>query len=625
MSTLVMLLAVVASCSSDMLGEIVTDGGGNGTGSESEAGISAVMHAKEMTQIGTRSALNFDLEGKQMLFSWDRDDKLTVFAEDNYQAQQIYYIVPKDAYGQTAFFSSADFKLTMDKRYYSLNKKEHDHAGGEGTKIPDQRNITLDFSGQVQTANASCAHLGQYDFMATTAICKQDNLLHFDFQHLGATMRMIVIQKKGDAAFPDCTFNSLELYSSDNSYRQPLRRLSLVDGLKPDGSFEPRIAEPDDAGNDRLSISLDKGSGVGISPSEDFNDGSGTNTYKDLVVYMEVPPADLTGKKLGLILRGKNSSNEDVTYYSVHDGFDIAVGKVHNIYFIANPTTDYTVTLKVDHNWMHGKTVTRTTGDPGFDKDFDLPKYLYLFFCADGKVKWVKEYTNEGAGLEASRWTTTNNISTFDTPTTLSTTDDIVDKNTLRVYAIASQTPITHGIAAATNSSDDTPAHQEAAVKALKYDYVDQDKIRGLYSTPWADNATFVGNLKDPVQDIFVYHTAAKVDLKWNNDTETALTGNISVNSFQSQNLSYFMPTQNGTASGVNGVADFTSGSTQTVSTAINGGTCWNGRQVYYLPQFANNQYNITIGTGHTYNPFTFTGTNTTGGFTSWLRGEITQ
>lgn len=620
-STLALSAMLLTSCSSD---SGIIDGGGTST---SNRELTALAHDKEVENVGTRSSLTYNSGTNTTTFKWDSSDKLTVFAEDNYQAKQIYNINYKEEYDNRAHFSSSDFKLTKDKRYFALSKTEGDNAGGTSTSIPDQKNIIIDYSGQTQNGNANPSHLGKYDFMATSAVCEEEDQLHFDFQHLGATFRMIIISGTGDNDFQNVKFSELELYSSDNSFRQPLRTFDLSKGVQSDGTFKPALEAPELVdGAKRFTVTLKSGSNAYIKPSDDFNDGSGTNTYKDLVVYIEVPPVDLSTKTIGLILRGKDEDDADVTYYSTHSGLNIQAGKVYNAYFVATKTTDYTVALKVNHLWQNGNTVdfTRATGDPGYDKENVLPKYVYLFFCADGKVIKVQPYTTSGnEGTDPNDWTRDGNISTYNTNTTINTFPwTVANDNSLRVYAIASPTEISHGITKATSSTDATNSCQESTVKALAYNYSSQENMRDLYSTPWENDATFIGNLKDPMQDIFVYHVAAKVDLKWNNTTATALTGNVSINSFQSENLSIFMPTQNGTPQATNGVADFTSVNKQSVHTSITTGTCWNGRQVYYLPQFADNTYNVTIGTGNTKNDV-FNGTTTTGGFTSWYRALI--
>lgn len=630
-STFALVVALLASCSSDS--DLINNSeAANGSSADDvlhsgESGLIAEAHSKEFEDIVTRSSLNYNPTAKAMQFAWDENDKLTVFAEDNYQAKQIYNIIPKDNYDNRAHFSSRDFKLTVGKRYFALSKAEDDHPGGPNTNIPDQRNIVVDFSGQKQIGNGSAAHLGNYDFQATSAVCEEEDQLYFDFQHLGATLRMQIRPaevKDGSTAdnvtnFNATKFTSIEIYSSDNSFRQPLRNFDLSKGVQGDGSFTPALEEPDLTGNpDRFTINLytDDVDHPGIQPypASNFNDGTDASRNGDynLIVYMEVPPAVLSGKSVGLILHGLDEHDAPITYYATRNGFNIVAGKSYNVPFVAKQTTDYTVTLKVDHLWKYGYTqsVTRAgTGDPGYDKENVLPMYVYLFFCTGGNVVKVQDYTTSGnEGTGENDWTRDENISIYNKTTTLATAGYTeAQKNSLRVYAIASPFAITHGI-----DEGDT----ESKVKALAYNYSSQDNMRDLYSTPWESNETFVGNLKDPMQDIFVYHVAAKVDLKWNSTTK--LTDNVSVNNFQSANLSMFMPTTNGTGS-------FVSDTKQTVQTSITPGTCWNGRQVYYLPQFANNKYNVTIGTGHDYSPFTFTGTTTTGGFTSWLRGLITQ
>lgn len=611
-SMVALTAALFTSCSSDS--DLVNNS------SNGEVDLTAVASPKIYNDFGTRSSLSYDPNQYDgMSFKWDKDDKLTVFAEGNDQSKQIYGIVEQNEYSQKAHFTSKDFKLTDGKRYYALSKSEDEHPGGPATKIPDQRNIVIDYSGQKQIGNASPKHLGNYDFMATSAMCSDPDQMHFDFKHLGATLRLRIRPfEDDDMKYLNARFTKLELYSSDNSFREPVRQFNLNEGVQTDGSYVPKLKEPVLTNSSkRFTIDLTDGTetgGVpnGIKPGSAFVDNTTDGKY-NLIVYMEVPPVDLQNKKMGLILYGKDSEGNDITYYATRNGFKIDAGEAYYVPFVANKTTDYTVFLKVNHIWQNGNPVdfTRATGDPGNDKDFDLPKYVYLFFCADGEVKQVNSYTD----LAENRWSTIDKISTFDTQTKLMTTNDITDINTLRVYAIASKTAISHGISV---------GNDESTVKAIKYNYDNQENMRGLYSTPWENDLTFIGNLHDPMQDIFVYHVAAKVDLKWNSSTRMdPANDKVKVNEFQSANLSMFMPIKNGTDQATNGVANFTSTLKATVSTDITKGTYINGRQVYYLPQFANETYNVTIGTKTS--DLRFTGTPTTGGFTSWLRAQIKQ
>lgn len=566
-------------------------------------------------QIGSRSSLSYT--GSTMQFSWDKDDRMTVFAKGDDNAIMIYKIQQGvQDYTNNARFYPESFNLKDNTTYYALSKTEGtdgSHGGGEGTMIPDQRNITLDYSGQVQQGNASYDHIGKYDFMAAAAVRETSPSTLFQFKHLGATLRIVIMEKNRDEVFRNCKFTKLEIYDSENSYRQPLRHFSFEKGLAADGTYAPIWPDQTIDSDKRFSVELrDKEGNPGISPSDAFNDNTGENTYHDLVVYAEVPPVDFTGKKVSFILEGvKGDGTTPIKYYAT-DYYaggpkaigNVEMGKAYIIYSYAEETVDYNVTLKVNRMWQHGNTIdqSRATGDPGYDDKFELPSHVYLFFCAGGKIKQINNY-DYTAETKNAQWTPNadNTIFSFKTSTkfekTKLTTD--AEKKSVRVYAIAADEAIAHGLAE--NGSED-------AVKNLVYTYNGQDRMRDLYSTPWVSDATFIGNLNEPIKDIILYHVAAKVDLKWN--SPTALSGNVSVNNFQKDKISIFQPTKNGTG-------DFTGTTKATESTALTVGTQWNGRQVYYLPQPSNGTYNVTVG-ANTQN-VTFT-PNTDGGYTSWLR-----
>lgn len=576
-------------------------------------------------QLGSRSSLSYT-SGK-MVFQWDGHDCLTVFAKDVDNETMLYTIITQDSYSHQASFHSDGFGLTADKIYYALSKKEG-YGGGSETRIPDQRNISIDYSGQEQRGNANPAHLGKYDFMGAAAKCEENNGTQFSFKHLGSTLRIVLMSKDTDENFKNYTFTNLEIYDSGNSFVQPVRHFSFANGLDSDGNYEPVWPAQTLNNPTRFSVALrDADGNNGVKPSEDFNDGSGTNEYKDLVVYAEVPPTDFTGKKVNFILSGYDSANGNapVLYYatdyhaeSTHTNFNLEAGHAYVIYAYANQTEDYLVTLKVNRMWQHGYT-SRATGDPGYDKEYNLPSNVYLFFCAGGVIKQITSYNPAKADWIPNADETVFTLKTdVGKTTTLFAGQGLTEtqKSSLRVYAIAADEEIAHGLAV--NGSED-------AVKNLVYTYNGQDKMRDLYSTPWVDNATFIGNLNEPVKDIILYHVAAKVDLKWN--SPTILTGNVSVNNFQKNNISIFQPTTNGSTT------EFTGTLTATESTPITTNTQWNGRQVYYLPQPSDGAYNVTIGshihdgthdkdggtTGTLIPKVTFS-PNTEGGYTSWLR-----
>lgn len=627
------LLPTIYSCSSETISEEHTPPVSTG-----ESGFIADVMPMEM--VGSRSALKLGSDG--MDFYWTTGDVLTVFAEGNNEAKQEYTL--RDGAGGTrAHFSSNSFSLKKDTRYFALSKTQD--TGGPGTNIPDQNNITLDYAEQKQTGNASSDHLGQYDYMVASAICQSQDNVALNFAHLGFTLRIVMkadvnLSDPEKTDFYNTEFQSIEIYDSENGFRQQQRDFKFSAGII-DNNYYPAWPDQTITGNDRFKLTLEseKAGQVGIKPGDDRHDGTVEGTgdnHERLIAYIELPPENFKGKTIGFTLKGKRD-DEEVTYYADYEGFDMLMGKVYQVNLSLKPTTDYYVTVKLNQTWQHGNTTdSRGTGDPGTDDQLGLPTNVYYILCVDGKVKNVKHLGDDSKEAKAvNSFTTTdgnwsksvtgnNNVIYTYTPAKLKfiLTDD-EKLQTKNLYIIASKTALpTSTFSSITGYSTDgekVSATNESVIRALKYSIdskattnapldASQLFMRDLFSTPW-NESSFVGKLIDPMQDVTLYHVAAKVDLNWNCETAlTPTTHNVTVSGVNSTNLSLFNPTAAGG-----------SGADYTVSTQITEGTKKYGRQVFFLPQY--NSYNVTVGS-HAYtnsNSVTFN-PSTANGFTSWLR-----
>lgn len=635
-STLAVCAALLSSCSSD------SDLNSTDPISKTTNSISAESHDKNTDAFKTRSELYFTSRG--MSFKWTGDDELSIFAKDNYSATQLFKL--KSGTGSTlAEFSSTDFSLTKDQFYFALSKSANTKKGE--TQITQLNTIYLDYAGQTQKGNANTSHLGDYDYMVAATKCEDvAEKMHFSFTHLGATLRVWMWPESSELYndFRATEFTEMEVYDSENSYKQPKRFFSFEAGMGADGVYRPIWPSEQDitVSSPRFTLKLENKTDntKGIYPTDAFEDGSydnSTDASGNLLTYIEVPPVNLTGKTLGFIIKGKKEVStgvyENVTYYGTTPGFNIEADNAYQCNIKLKKPTTYNVTLKINHMWQHGATeeVTRATGDPGLDKEIGLPAHVYYIFCVDGKVRAVKHLGTAAQELAVNHFITSTTEGTdWETTKTdgeyISTLKDayklvfnVPEQEAgipKRLYVVASKEAIPDSkFTSVTNG-----ASEETVVRALTYDLPAsniQVYLRDLYSTPWQNNVTFVGNLTDPTQDVFLYHTAAKVDLKWNSADEMNVTTEdanslIKVSNVKNSNLSLFKPTTNANGSG-----------SYTVTTPITYGTYVNGRQVYYLPQFSDNTYNVTIGakTGN----IQFKETSTDGGFTSWYRALITQ
>lgn len=564
--------------------------------------------------IESRSKISFDSQ-KGMLFSWENTDQLTIFPKEDPNTKAIYTLNSlSETSPNKAHFKSTSLSLAPGKTYYCFSKVTEDDASFNIAKMDE---ISVSYSGQRQLESGSSTattenketvfgHLGKRDFMAATGECEQTDMVSFQFKHLGYTLRMVLMGLPTDQKF-----KRIEVYDSEDTYRQPKRILNF--DTNPEAWLSVNMEDDANKNAERMMLYL----GPDTNENSKNNDDVGISPNSDgtIVAYMELPPFDFTGKEL--VVKLVNAKDDGANYYGSYIGRPFEAGKAYNRAFVMNLVDKFEVSIKVDYNWYYGNLASRAIGDPGYEEKFEAPKYIYAFFCVNGKVEDVKNITE----IPSTDWsdpyqsdvafskTITYNKKLVFKP------NDINESNSARLYIMASRTPYTHGITAENNKTEDD-------VKKLMYDIPAEESqlfMRDLYSTPWEDNSNFIGWLKDPISTVTLYHVAAKVDNQWNNTTTTALSGNFTITGVQSNNLSIFQPTANGTS-------PFTGTTTTSVSTPITGASAWNGREYFYLPQPSDGKYNIGIG-GKSYTGFDFNDPNTitkAGGYTSWLRSQIT-
>lgn len=600
---------IFASCANDDISS------GNGENKEPR-GITASVPSIEFANT-TRSTLNYDAS-RGMLFKWSAGDKLTIFPDGD-DITSGTYTLDGSGGGANADFKGEGFTLKKDALYYAFSKTLR--STPSEITISNKRNIQLDFSGQRQVTSGTdpvnTAHLGDYDFLAAVAKCTEmDDNAHFAFKRIGFTM-FVTMTNIGEGHY-----KRLEVYDSENTYRQPVRTINLTNGFDGENidKYAPYLNEEDITSSRYINSSrlyLNLGPDTGGDKSNDNDEGIAVAEGGTLQMFVQLPPVNMSTKKVVFKLIPSDPAAK--SYFLACDGLNFLTGKAYRFTGNAEEATSFNINVKVDYDWQHGEHITRaTTGDPGNDDGCVPPNYIYAFFCVDGKVVTYKQIhvgsNDEQTDKSKDKWSDKNeeNIITYLTPITFTTTEvEVQNINTAKVYIAASKTPLTiSGITEGTTTED--------VVKAISYDMqsvessnteldASQQFMRDLYSTPWENDANFVGKLTDPYQDIILYHTAAKVDLKWN--STTMLSGDVKVSDVKNTGLSLFQPTTNANTSG-----------SYTVTSAIEADRMYNGRQVFYLPQFVNPNctYSVKVGAKDAEDA-DFTPT-TTKGFTSWLR-----
>lgn len=633
--------------------------------------------AKEFAGPESRSSLSLSLQDEGMAFKWDSGDAITVFADGADNAEQIYYLSAGVGTPQARFHTD-NFTMTENKLYYAFSRKN----GDSHVEINGQNDITVDYDGQTQIANANTTHLGAYDFLAAGTLCEDPSSVHFKFEHFGATLRLVMyfsaariadadekiainLREKDEAqGLSPVYFTELEIFDKKNTFCQTKRQFSFdqgktkvnVEGVEKD-AYSFNFANTPTGDVNRFKLRIGAGESLtdgGITRFESYQDGSGANTYGQLVTYIEVPPHTFTydiehpanHSPLSFLVKGyyekklTDGSWEKipVSYVferKVTDSFD--AGRAYQLSFTMNKPEEFNVTLNVNHTWQHGDALDDTTvspaklraktGDPGYDKELNLPKYIYYIYCYDGKVVLPSYYDINAKAVtkitadQSSDWRTTrrepdhNDISRYigndgalngvvtltkyksDEPGHESHAGDC----TYHLYVVASQSELTLPVAVGQD--------EESVVRALTYSIPAsgaQVFMRDLYSTPW-DATNFEGNLTAKEKDIYLYHVAAMVDVKWNSDNAI---NKVSAQNVKDADLFLFKPTEN----------TYSAGSYTVTNNITDEDQKYLGRTVFYLPQFqkTNCKYNIGFNDAEA-TEIQFI-PDVTKGYTSWLR-----
>ena len=262
----------------------------------------------EEGELTSRSSLAYDHFNTRMKFSWKQGgdaDAIGVFAlnVDPALSAQMRYVVTDDDLVEsgnyvTGVFEKADpavepFAKEFEYEAYSPCK-DYDR---DYTKVPIsylkqkqasnvQMNLLKEYNDGGKTDEgkkaaymaseaAACAHLGAYDFMASTATTTIAAHAHFLFQHMGATVRFFMLAPSNDVIY-----DSLQLV---NNYKKfPVKAKMNV---------KEKTLTPEE---ERNVLSLEFNGGIDMSDADKRATYMYTYSKPMIVAYMEVPAIDLT-------------------------------------------------------------------------------------------------------------------------------------------------------------------------------------------------------------------------------------------------------------------------------------------------------------------------------------------
>ena len=196
-----------------------------------------------------------EVGGEGATFKWAKTDTIGIFPLQDYQAA---FPMSDGAGTQSAVFDGGGWALKPSSQYMAYYPFEYNNR--------DYQNIPVTYVGQIQKGNGNTEHLGGYDYMAASTTTPSQGTVTFDFQHLGA---LVQFKLKAPGA---ANFTSMTIEAQEHVF---IRKGTLDLSQK-----TPAIETSDKA----------------TSLSMELSDVKSTASGQEIIVYIMMAPADLTGK-----------------------------------------------------------------------------------------------------------------------------------------------------------------------------------------------------------------------------------------------------------------------------------------------------------------------------------------
>jgi len=228
-----------------------------------------VMTASDFeTEDGSRT--NFQITSSGAEFSWATNDTVGIFPNEGAQA---YFPMTSGAGTKSANFTGGGWALKDASTYAA-------YYPFIGDFYLNKNAIPVDYTGQVQTGDASTAHLGAYDYMAAAPSTPKNGNVSFAFKHLGALVQLKLTLPQAT------TLNSVALTTESEAF----------------------------AVNGKVDIMASSLGITSVTSSKDVTlevkNVATTENNQVVTLYMMLPPVDLTGKALKAVVKTSNGSEE---------------------------------------------------------------------------------------------------------------------------------------------------------------------------------------------------------------------------------------------------------------------------------------------------------------------------
>ena len=216
------------------------------------------------------SRTNFQITSAGAEFSWAANDTVGIFPNEGAQA---YFPMTSGAGTKSANFTGGGWALKDASTYAA-------YYPFIGDFYLNKNAIPVDFSGQVQTGDASTAHLGAYDYMAAIPATPKNGNVSFAFKHLGALVQLKLTVPQAT------TLNSVTLTIENDAF--------AVKGTVDVMASAPSITSV--TSTKEVTLELKK--------------LATTEANQVVTLYMMLPPVDLSAKNLKAVVKTSTGIEE---------------------------------------------------------------------------------------------------------------------------------------------------------------------------------------------------------------------------------------------------------------------------------------------------------------------------
>lgn len=219
-------------------------------------------------------------------FTWSDGDQIGIYGEGQYNNEGNAAFTIKNGGSNSGVFTNDIFALKPNSTYYAFYPYD--------SKVRIEA-YTVDFTGQVQTANGSTAHIGARNYMSAEVNTDASGAANISFQNLAAVIQVVIPIEESD------TYTRVILASESADF--------VSEGIlnMKTGSMTANANSP------QMTVTL--GQGIAMNQGE------------TLVVNILTAPVDLNGKTLSAILE---TSTQTFTFENLK-GMNIEKGMAYKV------------------------------------------------------------------------------------------------------------------------------------------------------------------------------------------------------------------------------------------------------------------------------------------------------